>query len=51
MDEQLFLKGQRVITPEDGGEGVDAIRYRVLIKLDSGLTLEFLFDDITRRML
>lgn len=46
MDEHLFLKGQRVITPEGEGEVVNAVGDHVFVKLDNGPTMDFLFDDI-----
>jgi hypothetical protein len=36
MNEHLFLKGQRVITSEGGGEVVDAIGDNIVVKLDKG---------------
>jgi hypothetical protein len=47
MDEHLFLKGQRVITPEGEGEVVDAIGDKIMVKLDTGSTETFRSDDIT----
>jgi hypothetical protein len=41
MDEHLFLKGQRVITPKGEGEVVDAIGDNIAVKLDSGETDTF----------
>jgi len=41
MDEHLFLKGQRVITPEGEGEVTDAIGDKIVVKLDSGATQTF----------
>lgn len=41
MDEHLFLKGQRVITPEGGGEVIDARGDNIVVKLDKGLTRTF----------
>ena len=41
MDEHLFLKGQRVITPEGEGEVVDAIGDHIEVKLDKGETQTF----------
>jgi hypothetical protein len=46
MDEHLFLKGQRVITPEGEGEVVDAIGDNIVVKLDSGQTQTFPSDDL-----
>ena len=36
MDEHLFLKGQRVISPVGEGEVIDAIGDKIVVKLDSG---------------
>jgi hypothetical protein len=36
MDEHLFLKGQRVITPEGEGEVTDAVGDQIQVKLDNG---------------
>ncbi|WP_186292770.1 hypothetical protein [Mucilaginibacter corticis] len=46
MDEHLFLKGQRVITPEGEGEVADAIGDKVVIKLDNGTTQTFSSNDV-----
>ena len=46
MDEHLFLKGQRVITPEGEGEVVDAIGDKIVVKLDSGETETFPSDEL-----
>jgi hypothetical protein len=46
MDEHLFLKGQRVITPEGEGEVVDAIGDHIAVKLDKGTTQTFPSDDL-----
>ena len=46
MDEHLFLKGQRVITPEGEGEVVDAIGDKIVVKLDNGHTQNFSSDDL-----
>lgn len=46
MDEHLFLKGQRVITPEGEGEVVDAIGDNIVVKLDNGQTQTFPSDDL-----
>jgi hypothetical protein len=46
MDEHLFLKGQRVITPEGEGEVVDAIGDKIVVKLDKGQTQTFPSDDL-----
>ena len=35
MDEHLFLKGQRVISPVGDGEVIDAIGDKIVVKLDS----------------
>jgi hypothetical protein len=47
MDEHLFLKGQRVISPEGEGEVVDAIGDKIVVKLDKGETQTFPSDDLT----
>jgi len=41
MNEDLFLKGQRVITPDGDGEVVDSIGHTISVKLDSGDTKDF----------
>jgi len=41
MDEHLFLKGQRVITPKGLGEVSDSIGDDIVVKLDSGVTETF----------
>jgi hypothetical protein len=46
MDEHLFLKGQRVITPEGEGEVVDAIGDKIVVKLDKGTTETFPSGDL-----
>jgi hypothetical protein len=46
MDEHLFLKGQRVITPDGEGEVVDAIGDHIEVKLDNGETKTFPSDDL-----
>jgi hypothetical protein len=46
MNEHLFLKGQRVITPEGEGEVTDAIGDNIEVKLDSGETQTFPSDDL-----
>ncbi len=46
MDEHLFLKGQRVITPEGEGEVIDAIGDHIVVKLDKGQTQTFPTDNI-----
>ena len=46
MDEHLFLKGQRVITPEGEGEVIDAIGDHIVVKLDKGTTQTFAYDDL-----
>lgn len=46
MNEQLFLKGQRVVTPEGKGEVVDAIGDKIVVKLDKGTTETFASADI-----
>jgi hypothetical protein len=46
MDEHLFLKGQRVISPEGEGEVVDAIGDQIVVKLDKGQTQTFPSDDL-----
>jgi hypothetical protein len=47
MDEHLFLKGQRVISPDGGGEITDATGDQIEVKLDSGVTKSFAADDLT----
>ncbi|SDE96878.1 hypothetical protein SAMN05216464_111118 [Mucilaginibacter pineti] len=47
MDEHLFLKGQRVISPEGGGEVTDAIGDNIEVKLDNGQTKFFPSGDLT----
>ncbi|MDB5137177.1 MAG: hypothetical protein JWP37_3780 [Mucilaginibacter sp.] len=46
MDEHLFLKGQRVITPDGEDEVVDAIGDNIEVKLDKGETRTFASDDL-----
>ncbi|MET1057909.1 MAG: hypothetical protein ABWY16_21525 [Pedobacter sp.] len=46
MNEDLFLKGQRVITPDGKGEVVDAIGNSISVKLDSGDTKKFGSEDL-----
>lgn len=46
MDEHLFLKGQRVITPDGEGEIVDAVGDQIEVKLDEGGTRTFAADDL-----
>lgn len=46
MDEHLFLKGQRVITPEGEGEVVDAVGDNIVVKLDNGHTQTFPSGDL-----
>jgi hypothetical protein len=41
LDEHLFLKGQRVITPEGRGEVIDAWGDNIIVKLDTGFTKAF----------
>ena len=41
MDEHLFLKGQRVISPEGEGEVLDATGDQIEVKLDTGETKAF----------
>ena len=47
MDEYLFLKGQRVITPMGEGDVVDAIGDKIVVKLDNGHTETFPSGDLT----
>ncbi|MCC8424732.1 hypothetical protein [Mucilaginibacter sp. UR6-11] len=47
MDEHLFLKGQRVITPEGKGEVVDAIGDKIVVKLDKDATQAFASGELT----
>ena len=46
MDEHLFLKGQRVITPEGEGEVIDAVGDNIEVKLDKGPTQTFSSENI-----
>lgn len=46
MDEHLFLKSQRVKTPDGGGEVVAAIGDDMVVKLDSGDTQTFPSDQL-----
>lgn len=46
MNEQLFLMGQRVITPEGEEEVVDAVGDKIVVKLDNGHTETFTSGDI-----
>ncbi len=46
MNEHLFLMGQRVVTPEGGGEVVDTIGDKIVVKLDNGHTQTFPADDV-----
>ncbi|MCX2478341.1 hypothetical protein OQY15_04520 [Pedobacter sp. MC2016-15] len=46
MNEDLFLKGQRVITPDGDGEVVDSIGHTISVKLDSGDIKEFEAEDL-----
>ena len=46
MNEQLFLKGQRVDTPKGEGEVVDATGNEIEVKLDSGGTITFQSDEV-----
>jgi hypothetical protein len=47
MNEQMFLKGQRVISPEGEGEVVDAIGEEIEVKLDKGEIKKFSWDELT----
>jgi len=47
MDEHLFLKGQRVISPEGGGEVTDATGNQIEVKLDNGEMKCFASEDLT----
>jgi hypothetical protein len=47
MDEHLFLKGQRVISPDGGGEVTDAIGDQIEVKLDNGTIKCFASDQLT----
>ena len=38
MDEHLFLKGQRITSPDGPGEVVETIGNKVVVKLDNGQT-------------
>ena len=46
MDEHLFLKGQRVISPQGEGEVIDAIGDKIVVKLDNGKTETFPSGDL-----
>ena len=46
MDEHLFLKGQRVISPQGEGEVIDAIGDKIVVKLDNGKTGTFPSGDL-----
>jgi hypothetical protein len=46
MDEHLFLKGQRVITPGGKGEVVDSTGNKIEVKLGNGAAQTYLSDDI-----
>ena len=46
MNEHLFLKGQRVITPGGGGEVVDSIGDKIVVRLDNGATETFQSADV-----
>lgn len=46
MNEHLFLKGQRVISPKGEGEVVDAIGDKIVVKLDNGETETFASDEL-----
>jgi len=46
MNEDRFLKGQRVITPNGQGEVIDAIGDDITVKLDNGTTQEFPSGDL-----
>jgi len=46
MNEQLFLKGQRVISPDGKGEVIDAIGDKIVVKLDDGQTETFPADQL-----
>jgi hypothetical protein len=47
MNEHLFLKGQRVISPEGEGEVIDAVGDHIVVKLDNGETQTFASDQLT----
>jgi hypothetical protein len=47
MDEHLFLKGQRVISPDGEGEVVDTIGDYIKVKLDTGDIKDFMWDELT----
>jgi hypothetical protein len=46
MDEHLFLKGQRVISPGGKGEVIDAIGDNIVVQLDNGHTETYASDDL-----
>jgi hypothetical protein len=41
MDRHLFLKGQRVISPDGKGEVIDTVGDKIVIQLDNGHTETF----------
>ena len=41
MNEQFFLKGQRVISPRGKGEVLDAVGDDIIVQLDNGETETF----------
>ena len=47
MDEHLFLKGQRVITPEGEGELEDTIGDDITVQLDDGRKQVVPSDDLS----
>lgn len=46
MNEELYLKGQRVITPDGEGEVVDAVHEQITVKLDEGETKTYNYDQL-----
>lgn len=46
MNEELFSKGRRVITPEGEGEVMDAVGDKIVVKLDNGHTETFPASDL-----
>jgi len=46
MDERLFLKGQRVISPDGEGEVTDAIGDNITVKLDNGEIATYPSDEL-----
>ncbi|PTR00087.1 hypothetical protein C8P68_102919 [Mucilaginibacter yixingensis] len=47
MDEHLFLKGQRITSPDGPGEVIETIGNKVVVKLDNGKTETFSDEVVT----